>query len=243
MSVQGDITAQDDASEGASLARRIHLALREDILSLALPPGTRLNKAPICARFGVSRSPVAAALARLAAEGLADVSPRSASRVARLSMADLREATFLREAIELAAVERAATVATPAGLAALERNLEDQAALVAGGDHAGLFRADEAFHVLILSLTGFAGAAAAAEAVSAPLRRARMLLFPEPGRAEETVREHRAVIDALRARDPGAARAAMRTHLGQLIRRIEPLERSHPHLFRPAPCPSPEGDR
>ncbi|MFN3613707.1 MAG: FCD domain-containing protein, partial [Rubrimonas sp.] len=108
----------------------------------------------------------------------------------------------------------------------------EQQALAAAGDHAGLFRADEGFHAIVLSLTGFPGARAAAEAVSAPLRRARMLLFPEPGRAEETVREHAAVLKALRARDPAAARAAMKAHLGQLIRRIEPLERAHPHLFR-----------
>jgi DNA-binding GntR family transcriptional regulator len=59
-------------------------------------------------------------------------------------------------------------------------------------------------------------------------------VLPVPGRVQQTLEEHRAIIDALQARDPVAARAAVRHHLGQLVTYLEPLERTHPEFFAPA---------
>ncbi len=50
----------------------------------------------------------------------------------------------------------------------------------------------------------------------------------------QTLEEHRAILAAVEARDPAAARAAVKAHLGQLIRYLEPLERERPDLFNPA---------
>jgi DNA-binding FadR family transcriptional regulator len=57
--------------------------------------------------------------------------------------------------------------------------------------------------------------------------------LPLPGRVAETLQEHKAILAALEARDPDAARQAMRSHLGRLITFLEPLERKHPELFAP----------
>jgi DNA-binding GntR family transcriptional regulator len=97
----------------------------------------------------------------------------------------------------------------------------------------GFFEADEEFHALMLEFTGFPKVAAAAGTLSLQIKRARILLLPEEGRAAETVAEHAAILDTVRKGDPDAARAAMSFHLGQLISRIEPLERRHPEFFRP----------
>jgi DNA-binding GntR family transcriptional regulator len=59
-----------------------------------------------------------------------------------------------------------------------------------------------------------------------------VLILPEEGRPAETVLEHTAVLDAIRASDEDAAARAMRHHLGQLIVRIEPLEQQFPDFFR-----------
>lgn len=214
-----------------SLAQRVYQSLRAAILSMNCAPGTVLPKAEICARLGVSRSPVSEAIARLSAEGLVDVIPQSATRVSRFSMADIREATFLREALELAAVEKVAQERTDAQMARLTRNLRLQELLLADRDHVGFFAADEAFHALVMELTGFAKGASVVETISLQLKRARMLLLPDEGRLTEVFEEHAAVIDAIRARDPAAARAAMQHHLGQLISRIEPLEKQLPDHF------------
>ncbi len=83
-----------------SLGQRVYQTLREAILSLSYRPGEILRKPEICEALGVSRSPVADAVARLASEGLVDVVPQAGTFVARFSMEEIREGAFLREAIE-----------------------------------------------------------------------------------------------------------------------------------------------
>lgn len=214
-----------------SLAQRVYLSLREAILSLAFPPGTVLRKSSICERLGVSRSPVAEAITRLASDGLVDVVPQSATRVSLFSMEEIKEAAFMREALELAAVAKVASERSEDQLAQLVRNIRLQQLLVEDGDTAGFYQADEAFHALLMEFTGFPGVAATVSSISLRLKRPRLLTLPEEGRPQASAREHAAIIDAIRERDPVAAQSAMRFHLSQLVSRFEPLGKQHPELF------------
>jgi DNA-binding GntR family transcriptional regulator len=216
-----------------SLGQRVYQTLRQAILSLAYKPGEILRKPEICEELGVSRSPVSDAVARLAAEGLVDVIPQAGTYVARFSLAELREGAFLREAIELHAIELVAETITEDQLVLLRRNLTVQAALLADGDFAGFYETDSEMHDLIRAFTGFRKLSAVSQTAWAHVNRARQLILPVPGRLAATLDEHRAIIAALEARDPQAARTAVRQHLRQLIRYLEPLERSHPDLFNP----------
>jgi GntR family transcriptional regulator, rspAB operon transcriptional repressor len=214
-----------------SLAQRVYLSLREAILSLAYPPGTLLRKHQICERLGVSRSPVAEAIARLASDGLVDVIPQSATRVSRFSMEEISEAAFMREALELAAVAKVACERTDDQLAQLLRNIRLQQLLVEDGDTDGFYQADEAFHALLMEFTGFPGVAMTVSAISLRLKRPRLLILPEEGRPMASAREHAAIVEAIREKDPVAAQSAMRFHLSQLVSRFEPLGKQHPELF------------
>jgi GntR family transcriptional regulator, rspAB operon transcriptional repressor len=217
-----------------SLGQRVYQTLREAILSLAYRPGEILRKPEICDALGVSRSPVADAVARLAAEGLVDVIPQAGTFVARFSMAEIREGAFLREAIEVAAIELLASVITDDQLLLLRRNITVQAALVADGDTAGFYQLDADMHELLMSFTGYRKLSLVAETAWLHVNRARKLILPVPGRIGSTLTEHRAILAALEARDPDAARQAVRYHLRQLITYLEPLERDRPDLFDPA---------
>ncbi len=86
-------------------------------------------------------------------------------------------------------------------------------------------------HDLILSFAGYRRLAALAETSCIHVNRARQLNLPLPGRMQATLAEHKAIVAALEARDPQAEREAMRRHLGQLIRLIEPLVEKRPELF------------
>ncbi len=217
-----------------SLGQRVYQTLREAILSLAYRPGEILRKPEICEALGVSRSPVADAVARLATEGLVDVVPQAGTFVARFSMEEIREGAFLREAIEMAAIERVAETITEDQLTQLRRNLTVQAALIADGDVPGFYQMDAAMHELILSFSGFRRLAQVSETAWLHVNRARQLILPVPGRIAATLDEHRAILAALEARDPASARLATRHHLRQLITYLEPLERERPDLFDPA---------
>lgn len=221
-----------------SLGQRVYQTLRQAILSLAYRPGEILRKPDICEALGVSRSPVADAVARLQAEGLVDVVPQAGTFVARFSMQEIREGAFLREAIEVAAVERVAARITDDQLQILRRNLTVQAALVADGDIPGFYAMDSAMHELLLSFTGFPKLAQVADTAWLHVNRARQLILPVPGRVQATLAEHQAILAALEARDPAAARAAVQDHLRQLITYLEPLERERPDLFNPEKAPA-----
>jgi GntR family transcriptional regulator, rspAB operon transcriptional repressor len=232
-----DLTAADRlrplGAFSGSLGQRVYQTLRHAILSLDYRPGEILRKPDICDALGVSRSPVADAVARLQAEGLVDVVPQAGTFVARFSMQEIREGAFLREAIELAAVERVAERITDGQLLLLRRNLTVQAALVADGDIPGFYAMDAAMHELLLSFTGFSRLSQVSETAWAHVNRARQLILPVPGRVQATLAEHQAILAALEARDPLTAREAVRSHLRQLLTYLEPLERDRPDLFNP----------
>lgn len=225
------INTDIDSMDGP-LGARVYSLLRSGILDLTFPPGIILRKAALCEELGVSRSPVAEALGKLSSEGLVDIIPQSATRVSQLSLGELREESFLREAVEVAAVAKVAIDRTEEQLIRLSRNLRLQALLKEDRDYQGFFEADVDFHELIMKFTGYPKAAAAAGQMSLQLRRARVLLLPKEGRPDETVQEHQAVFDAIRAQDPDAARKAMSVHLGQLMTRLAPLEYQYPNYFR-----------
>lgn len=216
-----------------SLGQRVYQTLRQAILSLSYKPGEILRKPEICQQLGVSRSPVSDAVARLAAEGLVDVVPQAGTYVARFSMVEIREGAFLREAIELQAIELVAETITEDQLVQLRRNITVQAALLADGDSAGFHQLDGEMHELIRNFTGYRKLSSVADTAWAHVNRARQLLLPIEGRGEATLEEHRAILSALEAHDPTAARVALRHHLRQLISYLEPLERSHPEYFNP----------
>ena len=217
-----------------SLGQRVYQTLRQAILSLAYRPGEILRKPDICEALGVSRSPVADAVARLQVDGLVDVIPQAGTFVARFSMQEIREGAFLREAIEVAAIERVAPVISDGQLDRLRANLALQAARVAEGDFAGFYAVDGEMHEMLLSFTGFAKLAQVSDTAWLHVHRARQLILPMPGRVQATLAEHAAILAALQARDPLAARDSIRAHLRQLITYLEPLERDRPDLFNPA---------
>ena len=221
-----------DAFAG-SLAQRVYASLREAILSMSFRPCDILRKPEICAQLGVSRSPVSEAVTRLAVEHLVRIVPQTGTYVARFSLAEIREGAFLREALELAAVEKVAQTITEDELTQLRHNLRLQQALLDDDDFDGFYQTDAAMHELILSFTGYRRVAALAETSWVHVNRARQLILPAPGRVQSTYAEHQAILAAIEARDPVAARAATRLHLGRLIGFLEPLALARPDLFEP----------
>lgn len=224
----------DINSMDGPLGQRIYTALRDAILSMHFEPGTVLRKGALCEQMGVSRSPVAEALSRLSSDGLVDIVPQSATRVSRFSVAELIEESFLREAIEVAAVGKVARERTEEQMTKLSRNLRLQSLLVEDEDFQGFFETDLEFHDLILTFTGFPKVVVAAGQMSLQLNRARMLILPEKGRPAQAVAEHQDILAAIKDQDVDAATSAMTRHLSQLIKRLQPLEGQHPDYFRSA---------
>jgi DNA-binding GntR family transcriptional regulator len=130
-------------------------------------------------------------------------------------------------------VEKVAQTITDDQLTQLRRNLRLQQGLLEDHDFDGFYQTDAAMHELILSFTGYRRVAALADTSWVHVNRARQLILPAPGRVQSTYAEHQAILAAIEARDPMAARVATRLHLGRLIGFLEPLALARPDLFEP----------
>ena len=88
---------------------QIAAVLRRAIVNIDLVPGTALNETDVAVKFGVSRTPVREAFRTLLAEGLLNVMPQKGTFVSLLERETLRDALFVREALECSAARLAAS--------------------------------------------------------------------------------------------------------------------------------------
>ena len=200
---------------------RVYEVLRRRIRELALAPGAPLRKEEIALELGVSRAPVSDAISRLAEEGLIDVFPQHGSFVALIRSSDVRESLFVRTALEVEAMRRLAPVANPQTLAVLDANIAAQVDALAKGNLEHFYDLDEALHAAMFGALETPRALRLLEAARAPLDRVRRLALPDQGRPEQTLAEHRALVEAIRSGDGEYAAAAMRAHLTMVGRAIE----------------------
>src|ERR1041385_3565626 len=200
---------------GGTVAR-VQDLVRDAIVQLDLPPGTVIDKAALCARLGVSRFPVSEALGQLAGEGLVEVLPQRGTRVARIDLADCRQAMFIRRALETETARTIAPRTDAALLGALEKNLREQEGAL-GTDYSTRFhQLDMEMHELLLGFLGYDRVKHAVEAARGSLDRARLFMCT-PTRQLSTFGEHKAIVTALKKRDPDAAVSAMEHHLDAVM--------------------------
>ncbi len=203
-------------------------SLLEELASGRYVVGTRLPaERELATKYGVSRPTVREAIIALEVQGLVEVRVGSGAYVRRLpddeskpgfniSAFELTEARLMFEG-EAAAL--AATQITDDEIATIEQLVRDIAR--ENNDPRGTESADRAFHVAIARATRNNAITDAVERLwELRATSPEAALLHEKARTaniKPVVDEHSAILDALRARDPSGARAAMRSHLTQVI--------------------------
>ncbi|RQP25896.1 GntR family transcriptional regulator [Piscinibacter terrae] len=195
------------------LYQRVAERLRERIVAHSMAPGSWIDEQALTGELGISRTPLREALKVLAAEGLVTMKPRRGAYVTEVSERDLSEVFHLLALLES---DAAAVVAAQgsdeqlAELAALHGQLE---ATVAERD--AFFAANERFHMRLLEIADNRWR----NQMVADLRKVMKLyrhhsLFKQ-GRLEASLKEHRKIMAALKARDADKVRELMQQHLAQ----------------------------
>jgi DNA-binding GntR family transcriptional regulator len=201
------------ALRGGTASARAFRELRARVLSGALPPGALLLEGELALALGMSRTPVREAMVRLADEGLVELRPRHGMRVLPMSAADMREVYEVLTELEAAAARRCADEGVSAAvLAALEASVQAMDQALAADDLDGWAAADAEFHRQLSEAPGNRRLAATIASFADKAHRWRMAtlrLRPKPTASNE---DHRAVVAAIRARDPAAAEAIHRAH-------------------------------
>ena len=211
MTALNDSAAQQIARP-SGLAEEVYRRIRADIMSLKLPPDTRVSVDAIARTLGVSQTPVREALSMLEANGL--VSRRQFAGYAtapRMDRAQLDALFEFRLLVEPHAARKAAGEMADA----------DRGALASGAgapSHDAFADMDTAFHKLIAQ-----GGGNPLIADSLSRLHIHVHIFRSCFRSEiaaEAVHEHDAVIAAIGARDGAAAETAMRRHIERSYGRL-----------------------
>jgi DNA-binding GntR family transcriptional regulator len=233
MRKQTDKAIKTSGTSSSSATERVLAATREAIIALELPPGSMIDKAVLCERFGVSRFPVSDALSRLQAEGLVEILPQRGTRVIGLRMTEITQAMFIRRALEVEMVRIMAPRMTDELIAKLELNLGCQQVAVDRADAMAFHTFDLAFHQLLLDELAFPRVTIAVDAARASLERARRLLM-SPRRHAATLVEHTAIVARLKTRDSAAAATAMESHLDAVLSELTAIMSVNPAAFETA---------
>ena len=186
--------------------------IREAILAGHYQPGQRLNEVELSTTLRISRSPIREGLRKLVDEGLVVLQPGRGAFVASFAAEEIAELLEFREALDVMAARLAAQRASAEQMEAMQRSLE--AATVAHKSHDGVappWTSD--FHILILKAGGNRKIVERGSEVHTQLHLARFRSGSTNHRPDEANEEHQAILDAIRARDPDAAEAAMRRHV------------------------------
>lgn len=210
-----------------SLRDEVFHALHKRIIAGEIRPGEWLRQEDIASQLGVSMTPVREALDLLAAAGLAERVPYRGVRVIELTREEMLDAYGLRLLLEPVGAALAAEAASPSQLEELRRLLEETFGLLRLEDMSRLRELSRQFHAQIVSMSG-SPLLARLYQIAANKFPDWMLyeaMFRHPEALAESLHQeqsqHRAIVDAIAARDPDAAARAAREHILSLGKDLE----------------------
>ncbi|MDO8878662.1 MAG: GntR family transcriptional regulator [Pseudolabrys sp.] len=212
--------------------QNIQDVIRDAIVRLDLAPGEFIDKKALCEQLGTSRFPVSEALGRLADEGFVEVLPQHGTRVTRIDLADCTEAMFIRRALESEGLRRIAPRIDLSLIEAINRSMQEQQVAMAHDDRIRFHECDIALHDMLLDALGYERVKTAVFAARAKLDRLRLYMCT-PRRQASTLAEHRAIVEALAARDAAAAGRAMELHLDMVMEELTEFAAANPDAFEP----------
>jgi DNA-binding GntR family transcriptional regulator len=207
----------------AHLPTRLVSLLERAILRGVFKGGERLEEEILAVRYGVSRTPIREALRELAARGLVEIRPRRGAIVRPVTPADLAEMFEAMAEIEASCARLAAHRASAADLARLEEAQRAGRQAAERGDAEAYATANERFHFHLYEASHNNFLAAETRRIYRRLEPYRRLLFRLDERRAASVREHDAIVDALKRRDEASVEALVKAHIGMLGERFANL--------------------
>jgi DNA-binding GntR family transcriptional regulator len=237
----GGSAAHAVASVGATYSdKEIYEQVVSAILDHRLPPGTKLVEDKLATAFGVSRTRIRPVLVRLANEQVVTLTPNRGASVTQLTVEEAREVFEVRRLIEPPLAVRFIGIATDADMQDLSRCIDEEEAARESGDARRAIRLSGDFHLCIAERAGHQTLGRILrELVS---RTSLILMAYSAPNAHLRARasacgclEHRALLDAIRLRDPVETTRLMQEHLSRIEAELEFNPRADPtdltHVF------------
>jgi DNA-binding GntR family transcriptional regulator len=195
------------------LARTVYQALREAILRREFDVGEPLTEHDLCRRYGVSRTPVREALAKLERDQLVRIVPKKGAFVRSVSPDEIRELYEIREALEALVVRLAGPRVEEAELVEFERRFQELRAKGAGVAYTEVRGLGEEFHQYLAKRAGNAKLLEMLGAIREQIQSVWTMSIVGCRRGQGVLREHLAIIDALRTANVNRAEQLMVRHV------------------------------
>lgn len=197
----------------SSLHEQIVGMLRKLILEGRLLPGQHIDERMLCEQFEISRTPLREALKVLNSEGLVDLLPNRGARVAGTSPQLVSECFDVVAGLERTAAELAAIEASEVELESLQELQEQMEQHYRENNEVDYFIVNDRAHVMVVEFSRNSILISMHARLMTKIRQARFAGLTVPNRWHESILEHREILDALIARDPGRAGAASMNHV------------------------------
>ncbi|WP_341878201.1 GntR family transcriptional regulator [Defluviitalea saccharophila] len=204
---------QKEVSDKSSLRGLVFHRIREDILEGKYEAGEPLTEVAISQHLGVSRTPVREALKQLELEGLVTSIPNKGTVVSGVSKQDIIDIYEIRSLIEGLAARWAASKITDEQLKELEEIIELTEFYTGKNNMEHLHELDSRFHEVIYEASNSKPLKHILSDFHHYAQKVRMQSIATPGRAQKSTEEHKAILEAIKNRNPEEAERLTNLHV------------------------------
>lgn len=215
-----------------SIGDSVYYSLRKNIITLNLKPGEPLNIKSISEKLNVSRTPVRDALIKLAKEGLVDVIPQKGTSVSKIDLKRVEEERFLRESLELRALEIFMNSHKDSDIARLKNNLEMQKECVKNRDMLSLLEYDDEFHRVFFEATEKNMCWDIIQSMSGHYRRVRLISLWEEPIITKVIDQHQKIITSIANGKIDEVMKLSRDHSSRILKEEQELVKKYSQFFK-----------
>jgi DNA-binding GntR family transcriptional regulator len=196
-----------------SLAKTALKVLRRSILTNELKTDVVYNEKSLASDLGISRTPVREALLELSSKRLVKFLPQKGVMINTFSDNEIEDVFEIRTALEVFAIQKACLVREPLNISHLSRLMDEQKTAAQTGDAVAFMEADRQFHISFIRLTDNEYLMEMMQDIRDIMHLMGIKALIRKSRMQEVIREHDAVLSAVKNGNAAEAAAQMETHL------------------------------
>lgn len=207
--------------------------IREQILTGQLIPDQVIHESELTKRFGTSRSPVREALIHLEQEGLVKVIPKKGTVVTKIDLDQLRQALFIRTALEMSNIQMLCQNITQPQIRQLRENVEAQRTALSIGNYSEIYKHFDEFHLLLCEFNKLPRIWEVVRTEKISLDRLHALAETHMPRLGILYEQHIKIIDAVEQKDSVLCAELIQSHADIDYEAMNLLTNSATELARP----------
>lgn len=224
-----------------TIADQVYSAIRANIMTLKIVPGTAMSEKEIGEKLSVSRTPVREAFIRLEKEGLVRIAPQRGTYVSKISISRAKEERFLRESLEIAVLREFMKEHSEESIERLRRSIEKQKIALAENSWDKFMEFDDQFHDVFYQETNKMLCNDMVKHSNVDYYRLRCLsILVSGGIATLNLDQHMEILELVKKKDAEGAPELLTKHLRKVFTELDEMQEKYPSYFRDAETPNME---